>query len=88
MSDPDFAHDATRDSRQLLCSEDCLFDLYLEADGAYVMQAEVNRAASFSIKFRLSDDEAAQFRREGASFARTLALRVDSFPDHFAGRAI
>ena len=88
MSAPENAHDATRPSRQLLCSEACLFDLYLEADGTFVMQAEVNRAASFSIKFRLSDDEAAQFRREGVPFARTLALRVDSFPDHFAGRAI
>lgn len=73
---------------ELLCMEPCLYRLTLEVDGSYAMQAEVNRSACFSIRFRLDSHEEAQFKKEGATFAHALALRVDSFPEHFIDRAI
>ena len=88
MPESDASHPSKQSSRQRLCSEPCLFELFLEADGTYIMEAEVNRAATFTIKFRLSTEEVAQFQSEGEAFAKTLALRVDSFPDHFNERAI
>jgi len=73
---------------RLLCSEHCLYDLFLEPDGSYVMTAEVNRSASFTIKFRLNEQEADSFKKDGAKFAQNLALRVDSSPEHFRDRAL
>ena len=75
-------------SRLLVCSEHCLYDLFLEPDGSYVMTAEVNRSASFTIKFRLDERETALFEKEGAKFAQSLALKVDSSPEYFRDRAL
>ena len=75
-------------SRRLVCSEHCLYDLFQEQDGSYVMTAEVNRSASFTIKFRLNAQEAESFEKEGAKFAQSLALRVDSSPEYFRDRAL
>ena len=88
MTESELSHPSKQSSRRRLCSEPCLFELFLETDGTYVMEAEVNRSATFTIKFRLSAEEVAKFQREGEAFAKTLALRVDSFPDHFNERAM
>ena len=75
-------------TRTLVCSESSLYELYLEASGAYVLQAEVNRSTSYTMVLQLSDAEVAQFERDGASFLRTLALQIDSFPESFRDRAL
>ena len=74
--------------RQLLASEPCLYTLHRETDGTHVLETEVNRSASYSIRFKLNDAELAQYAQEGDAFLRTLALRVDSFPDSFRERAL
>jgi hypothetical protein len=74
--------------RRLVYSEDCLYEVFQEPDDSYVMTAEVNRSASFTITFRLNEEESALLQREGAKFAQSLALRVDSSPEFFRDRAI
>jgi hypothetical protein len=74
--------------RQLLCSEPCLYNLYRESDGTYVLEAEVNRTASYTIKLALSDEEIAHYQAGGAAYVMSLALRVDSFPEHYRARAL
>ncbi len=74
--------------RKLVCSEASLYHLYLEPSGTYILQAEVNRSATYSVSFSLNADEVAAFELQGPAFAQELALRVDSDPDSFRSRAI